>query len=642
MVFFQVHFYFHDVVLEVFEMPSLDLNGVSEYEVSYPATPASTEMSLLASNLATAIQNTLSPKCSINVYSESQGNVFSKVVTSVIKNYSSSEDLPEDLDFICCSVPWARNDPSEVKSAHQSYSEYVVSAAKIILDDGRRVIREFEKTHSLKQHKNKSLLDGVENPKHFSVELILNLASKLSTNGIGIFNFYPFGIETGFMKFCKILLKQAGLRLTNYVQISAGDQTQVFAIIKREDDLSSHDSELTVYEVNEASNLDAIVDEILKEGVVAHGTTLKNTPFVGFETFKIERQIDRLVTRYKDYQKVKFPELLLTYDETYGTDANTIKHFKEEDFDKIPQSGNFLYCNGWCNPWVTTDFGHATQNFKDIWLLELTDQVSAHYLEAFFHSEIGSMIADLCRVGGAAPELKSVKVTRLLDFELPVPPRSIQEQIYESFVRLTKIEDNLKKIKNELAVNPESTSVREQLDAFLSFTSQLSKADAVKSMILQRENGNIEFKQTFQLSVHTGEKDDRLELACLKTIAGFMNSDGGVLLIGVHDDLSVTGLSTEITKFHKSSQDKYLLNFQQKVENRLGKQALTSIRAEFVDVDDAVVLLVHCPKILSRDIFVDDARFYVRTPAATIELKGVELLQYTKTGSITSSNTIQT
>lgn len=615
-------------------MPRLDLNEVSEYEVSYPTTPASEEMASLAGDLATAFQNALNPKRSVNVYSATQSNVFHKVVTSEVHNYLRSEDLSDGVDFICCSIPWTRNDPREIKSAHQPYSEYVVSAAKIVLDDGLRVINELEKQNSLKPSKKKSSLEGVGNPKHFSFELILNLATKLRSNGIGIFNFFPFGIEAGFMKFGKILLEQAGLKLTNYIQISAGDQTQVFAIIKRQEDLSSRDSELTVYEVNEATNLAAIVEEILHEVAVAHGITITETPFVGFETFKIERQIDRLITRYKDYKKIKFPELLLTYDEKYGVDADIIKHFIEEDFDKIPQSGNFLYCDGWSNPWVTTDVDYAIQNFKSIWLLELTDQISAHYLEAFFHSEIGSMIANLCRVGGVAPEFKSVKVIRLLDFEIPVPPRSIQDQIYESFVRLTKIEENLNKIKTELAVNPESSSVREQLDAFLEYTSQLSKADAVKSLILQRETGNIEFKQTFQLSTHTGEKDERVELASLKTIAGFMNADGGTLLLGVHDDLSIPGLTDEISKFHRSSQDKYLLNFQQKVANRLGKQALTNIKAEFVDIDEAIVLLVQCPKMQSRDVFIDESRFYVRTPAATIELKGQELLQYTKSGSI--------
>ena len=46
----------------------------------------------------------------------------------------------------------------------------------------------------------------------------------------------------------------------------------------------------------------------------------------------------------------------------------------------------------------------------------------------------------------------------------------------------------------------------------------------------------MEFKSTLRLNLHTGQTDDRMQLAVLKTLAGFLNAQGGTLLIGVADD----------------------------------------------------------------------------------------------------------
>ena len=44
-----------------------------------------------------------------------------------------------------------------------------------------------------------------------------------------------------------------------------------------------------------------------------------------------------------------------------------------------------------------------------------------------------------------------------------------------------------------------------------------------------------------------------METACLKTICGFLNSNGGTLLIGVSDKGEIIGLSEEIELFHKKN-----------------------------------------------------------------------------------------
>lgn len=57
-----------------------------------------------------------------------------------------------------------------------------------------------------------------------------------------------------------------------------------------------------------------------------------------------------------------------------------------------------------------------------------------------------------------------------------------------------------------------------------------------------QESATLEFKATFRHNLHTGRRDDALELEVVKSVAGFMNGRrGGTLLIGVVDDDALCG-----------------------------------------------------------------------------------------------------
>ena len=49
--------------------------------------------------------------------------------------------------------------------------------------------------------------------------------------------------------------------------------------------------------------------------------------------------------------------------------------------------------------------------------------------------------------------------------------------------------------------------------------------------------------------------------ATLKTIAAFLNTKGGDLLIGVDDNSMITGIDNELYKLHKGNKDKFLNTF---------------------------------------------------------------------------------
>ena len=60
----------------------------------------------------------------------------------------------------------------------------------------------------------------------------------------------------------------------------------------------------------------------------------------------------------------------------------------------------------------------------------------------------------------------------------------------------------------------------------------LSDADHVMSMAREGESATVEFKETFSLDIKKGTKEKYIELSALKTVAAFLNTGGGFLLVG--------------------------------------------------------------------------------------------------------------
>src|SRR5262249_25123241 len=112
----------------------------------------------------------------------------------------------------------------------------------------------------------------------------------------------------------------------------------------------------------------------------------------------------------------------------------------------------------------------------------------------------------------------------------------------------------------------------------------------VSDLIASGETGAIEFKSTLRTNLHTGEKDPRMELAVLKSVAGFLNAKGGTLILGVADDGTPVGLDKDAF----GSEDKMSLHLVNLLKDRIGAQHSISIQPRFDDYDGVRVLVVEC------------------------------------------------
>lgn len=113
------------------------------------------------------------------------------------------------------------------------------------------------------------------------------------------------------------------------------------------------------------------------------------------------------------------------------------------------------------------------------------------------------------------------------------------------------------------------------------------------------ESQHLEFKATLRTGADTGEVYKPLETACIKTIAAFANSrEGGTLLVGVVDDGSIHGLSSDYASLRKEGRgdrDRFLLHLSQLLINAMGETAASAVSSEIHTVNGDDICRVHVP-----------------------------------------------
>lgn len=161
-------------------------------------------------------------------------------------------------------------------------------------------------------------------------------------------------------------------------------------------------------------------------------------------------------------------------------------------------------------------------------------------------------------------------------------------------------------------------------------------AATAEALVADGEGHAVEFKQTARHNVHTGQRDPRLEVAVARTVAGFLNADGGTLLIGIGDDGTAVGLDDDLQLMKKPDLDRYELWLSDLLARCLGRPAVARVRVTFELVDNHTVCRVDVGEA-PEPVFLDEpggdrsADMYVRMGNSTRRLLTDEALDYSRT-----------
>jgi DNA-binding response OmpR family regulator len=148
----------------------------------------------------------------------------------------------------------------------------------------------------------------------------------------------------------------------------------------------------------------------------------------------------------------------------------------------------------------------------------------------------------------------------------------------------------------------------------------------LQSLIEAGENDRFELKSTLRWNLKSDKSDKQIENAWLKTIIAFLNTYGGILLVGVEDDGNVLGLEPD--KFPNA--DRYLLHVNNLIRERIGMELTQFIKFGLKQLDGKEILCVQClpspdPAFLKNE---KDEDFYVRVGPGSRKLTSRETLIY--------------
>lgn len=111
----------------------------------------------------------------------------------------------------------------------------------------------------------------------------------------------------------------------------------------------------------------------------------------------------------------------------------------------------------------------------------------------------------------------------------------------------TVTEQVLEQIKTDAAFAELVAEKLKGKDAFFAVPSE--------ELLANDETYEVEFKSTARWNLRESHKDRRMEDAIVKTIAAFLNADGGTLFIGVDDERSMLGLAHDCVVVRPANAD---------------------------------------------------------------------------------------
>ncbi len=145
------------------------------------------------------------------------------------------------------------------------------------------------------------------------------------------------------------------------------------------------------------------------------------------------------------------------------------------------------------------------------------------------------------------------------------------------------------------------------------------------------ESGEVEFKSSLRWDLRENRVNKELEKVIVKTLAGFLNSEGGgTLLIGVNDEGKAVGLAPDYESLKKKDRDGFERHLRQLIESSIGASASSFLTVTFHEIDARDICHVSADRS-DHPIYIfrnNQSVFYLRTGPATKELPLVEAVKY--------------
>ena len=375
------------------------------------------------------------------------------------------------------------------------------------------------------------------------------------------------------------------------------------------------------YIKNEKRDSNSLIGEVLKENnfnsqnlYLGFFESLNN--FHNFDLISFIPSFNEIDSDFKNYKKCFLEEVS--------------ERFKVTN-NKFQENENAIYIALIGTQEVIQDLNFSKIKHQNLCQVILDkNKVLPSYLLFYLNSKYGKMFWEAAKKSktGLIPRLNKSDIQKLL---ISLPPLELQKKISEVSIKIKTAKDALDSIQDSLASHPVSS--QEQLLKLDSILDSISEV----SPLLVEESITHEFKASlrtpypeipkpekakngkniFKLGNQTFESIKQIQLylenIVLKSIASFLNTYGGTLVIGIHERANkknVVGIDRENFESH----DLYERHLAQLFINKFGPHTVSkNISTKIVNIEGQFVCIVKCNKLDGDDIVFLDDNVYVRT-----------------------------
>ena len=458
---------------------------------------------------------------------------------------------------------------------------------------------------------------GANTKTPLNIELAIESLRFIQENGVGLYEFQNnFYVSPTFDTNLNLRFKEKGFYINGVISIPKaltpyhGVRTSVFIVSRKET------SDIFVGEILTLKDISIFVDNYFNNTKysldIESGWINKESFFPGgFEKLNYENIKSRTKSDYLNYKNYQLSQIV----------KNINKGKSKEQFTELSDA---VYIPSIGKSSCVTSIEKLKNKHQNYYQIIIDNNIALNtYIAFFLNSPLGMSL----RASHETGFIPSINKASLEKFLIPIPEKSIQNEISSILGRFDIIKKSIDEFGGSIMLNPVSEiEVKSQIDKISEILGTLTASQQIKILINDGESKTVEFKETFSLDIKDRTKQPRLIEASIKTIAAFLNSDGGNLLIGVTDDGEIKGIDEEIELFDKSI-DKFLLRFKNNLKTRIGESIYPLIDQRLVKVGGKFVFQITCQPTF-ESIFVEDNIFYIRTNPATDKLDGKKMLEY--------------
>lgn len=144
----------------------------------------------------------------------------------------------------------------------------------------------------------------------------------------------------------------------------------------------------------------------------------------------------------------------------------------------------------------------------------------------------------------------------------------------------------------------------------------------IAALIAAGEGEHLEFKASARADRQLGRPNKVLEECVARTIAAFLNHQGGTILIGVTDSGGPAGLQADYQTLKRPNRDGFQQFLMGLIESKLGGHVCAQVHVDYAAVQSQDVCRIRVEPSAAPVYFQDTAgaRYFVRTGNGTREL----------------------